>query len=124
MSHTIPASNWMPANRYWTIGLALSVRLAESTTSTCTQAEVRHRTSLRLAVAATGRCSHSDTSERSNGPGAPADGATYKIRSVNKEVVGAKGFEPSTSWSRTRRASQAALRPDTHDRLVCARATA
>jgi hypothetical protein len=29
-----------------------------------------------------------------------------------KEVVGAKGFEPSTSWSRTRRASQAALRPD------------
>ena len=29
-----------------------------------------------------------------------------------KELVGAKGFEPSTSWSRTRRASQAALRPD------------
>src|SRR5712692_4321658 len=29
-------------------------------------------------------------------------------------VVGAKGFEPSTSWSRTRRASQAALRPDRH----------
>src|SRR5437899_6689411 len=29
-----------------------------------------------------------------------------------KEVVGANGFEPSTSWSRTRRASQAALRPD------------
>ena len=28
-------------------------------------------------------------------------------------MVGAKGFEPSTSWSRTRRASQAALRPDT-----------
>jgi hypothetical protein len=28
------------------------------------------------------------------------------------EVVGANGFEPSTSWSRTRRASQAALRPD------------
>src|SRR6266852_4556473 len=28
------------------------------------------------------------------------------------KVVGAKGFEPSTSWSRTRRASQAALRPD------------
>ena len=27
-------------------------------------------------------------------------------------MVGAKGFEPSTSWSRTRRASQAALRPD------------
>ena len=31
---------------------------------------------------------------------------------VLKEVVGANGFEPSTSWSRTRRASQAALRPD------------
>ena len=29
-----------------------------------------------------------------------------------KRMVGAKGFEPSTSWSRTRRASQAALRPD------------
>src|SRR5947207_14618731 len=29
-----------------------------------------------------------------------------------KELVGANGFEPSTSWSRTRRASQAALRPD------------
>jgi hypothetical protein len=29
-------------------------------------------------------------------------------------VVGANGFEPSTSWSRTRRASQAALRPDGH----------
>jgi hypothetical protein len=27
-------------------------------------------------------------------------------------LVGANGFEPSTSWSRTRRASQAALRPD------------
>ena len=30
-------------------------------------------------------------------------------------MVGAKGFEPSTSWSRTRRASQAALRPDTEE---------
>src|SRR5713226_201268 len=29
-------------------------------------------------------------------------------------VVGANGFEPSTSWSRTRRASQAALRPGRH----------
>src|SRR5215467_5077317 len=29
-----------------------------------------------------------------------------------KGLVGANGFEPSTSWSRTRRASQAALRPD------------
>jgi hypothetical protein len=29
-----------------------------------------------------------------------------------KIMVGAKGFEPSASWSRTRRASQAALRPD------------
>jgi hypothetical protein len=27
-------------------------------------------------------------------------------------MVGASGFEPPTSWSRTRRASQAALRPD------------
>ena len=31
---------------------------------------------------------------------------------IREKVVGAKGFEPSTSWSRTRRASQAALRPD------------
>src|SRR5438105_6900027 len=31
---------------------------------------------------------------------------------VLKRLVGANGFEPSTSWSRTRRASQAALRPD------------
>src|SRR6266567_961783 len=31
------------------------------------------------------------------------------------KVVGANGFEPSTSWSRTRRASQAALRPDCLD---------
>ena len=31
---------------------------------------------------------------------------------TRRKVVGAKGFEPSTSWSRTRRASQAALRPD------------
>ena len=29
-----------------------------------------------------------------------------------KTVVGASGFEPPTSWSRTRRASQAALRPE------------
>ncbi len=29
-----------------------------------------------------------------------------------KEVVGANGFEPSTSWSRTRRSSQAEPRPD------------
>src|ERR1700719_2647623 len=28
------------------------------------------------------------------------------------KVVGASGFEPPASWSRTRRASQAALRPD------------
>src|ERR1700761_1695225 len=34
---------------------------------------------------------------------------------MEKEMVGANGFEPSTSWSRTRRASQAALRPDRHD---------
>src|SRR6266571_404741 len=36
------------------------------------------------------------------------------MRAGNR-VVGAKGFEPSTSWSRTRRASQAALRPDCFD---------
>jgi hypothetical protein len=29
-----------------------------------------------------------------------------------KRMVGASGFEPPASWSRTRRASQAALRPD------------
>ena len=29
-----------------------------------------------------------------------------------KEMVGASGFEPPASWSRTRRASQAALRPE------------
>ena len=28
------------------------------------------------------------------------------------EVVGASGFEPPTSWSRTRRSSQAEPRPD------------
>jgi hypothetical protein len=33
-------------------------------------------------------------------------------------VVGAKGFEPSTSWSRTRRASQAALRPESYFMLA------
>ena len=32
--------------------------------------------------------------------------------SAEENMVGANGFEPSTSWSRTRRASQAALRPD------------
>src|SRR5579872_2864994 len=32
-------------------------------------------------------------------------------------MVGAKGFEPSTSWSRTRRASQAALRPESQRKL-------
>ena len=35
---------------------------------------------------------------------------------TREKVVGAKGFEPSTSWSRTRRASQAALRPDNPQR--------
>jgi hypothetical protein len=29
-------------------------------------------------------------------------------------MVGANGFEPSTSWSRTRRSSQAEPRPDCH----------
>src|SRR6266851_66971 len=36
----------------------------------------------------------------------------YRAKITREKVVGAKGFEPSTSWSRTRRASQAALRPD------------
>src|SRR6267378_682027 len=35
-----------------------------------------------------------------------------------KRMVGANGFEPSTSWSRTRRASQAALRPDCYTRML------
>src|SRR5947207_15248955 len=35
-----------------------------------------------------------------------------------KRLVGANGFEPSTSWSRTRRASQAALRPDRQAEFV------
>jgi site-specific recombinase XerD len=30
------------------------------------------------------------------------------------KVVGASGFEPPTSWSRTRRDNQASLRPDKH----------
>jgi hypothetical protein len=36
-------------------------------------------------------------------------------------MVGAIGFEPTASWSRTRRASQAALRPDKSHKLfqVC-----
>lgn len=29
-----------------------------------------------------------------------------------QERIGAAGFEPATSWSQTRRASQATLRPD------------
>ncbi len=37
---------------------------------------------------------------------------TFAPTEIRIRVVGAKGFEPSTSWSRTRRASQAALRPD------------
>ena len=32
--------------------------------------------------------------------------------SIPKELVGASGFEPPTSWSRTRRSSQAEPRPD------------
>jgi hypothetical protein len=39
-------------------------------------------------------------------------GQSLREHQKTLEVVGAKGFEPSTSWSRTRRASQAALRPD------------
>ena len=33
-------------------------------------------------------------------------------RTEEERMVGARGFEPPASWSRTRRASQAALRPD------------
>jgi hypothetical protein len=33
-------------------------------------------------------------------------------RKLLKELVGASGFEPPTSWSRTRRSSQAEPRPD------------
>jgi hypothetical protein len=39
------------------------------------------------------------------------------VLGFHKRLVGANGFEPSTSWSRTRRASQAALRPDATDDL-------
>src|SRR6267143_328240 len=35
--------------------------------------------------------------------------------------VGARGFEPPTSWSRTRRANRAALRPDGLDGQMCRR---
>ena len=54
-----------------------------------------------------------------NWSGVEAEGAAYNRKAGSEvighgEVVGAKGFEPSTSWSRTRRASQAALRPDGH----------
>jgi hypothetical protein len=34
------------------------------------------------------------------------------MRVKDFKMVGARGFEPPASWSRTRRASQAALRPD------------
>jgi hypothetical protein len=40
-----------------------------------------------------------------------------------KILVGAKGFEPSASWSRTRRASQAALRPDMYREFLCSART-
>src|ERR1700726_881930 len=40
------------------------------------------------------------------------EGLGDKPRDLLLEMVGASGFEPPTSWSRTRRASQAALRPD------------
>jgi hypothetical protein len=43
-----------------------------------------------------------------------SEGRVNVLRVKGLEVVGANGFEPSTSWSRTRRASQAALRPDSH----------
>ena len=37
----------------------------------------------------------------------------HPIHNVN-EQIGAKGFEPSASWSQTRRSSQAELRPEIH----------
>ena len=42
-----------------------------------------------------------------------------RLRSNTEGVVGANGFEPSTSWSRTRRASQAALRPESAATQLC-----
>src|SRR5258708_10317097 len=57
------------------------------------------------------QCSHSGTSKGQR-VRTRQRAARCANQIVNKEVVGAKGFEPSTSWSRTRRASQAALRPE------------
>ncbi len=37
---------------------------------------------------------------------------TKKARDLRASKVGATGFEPATFWSQTRRASQAAPRPD------------
>ena len=36
----------------------------------------------------------------------------FEVRKVLRELVGASGFEPPTSWSRTRRSSQAEPRPE------------
>ena len=47
----------------------------------------------------------------------PVDEKPEIARKLLKKMVGAKGFEPSTSWSRTRRASQAALRPESYSIL-------
>ncbi len=40
-----------------------------------------------------------------------------RLRELRERMVGASGFEPPASWSRTRRASQAALRPESCYRL-------
>src|SRR5207247_9218165 len=37
----------------------------------------------------------------------------------HSSAIGARGFEPPTSWSRTRRANRAALRPATVGRSDC-----
>ena len=43
----------------------------------------------------------------------PSTGGDVETTGPKPVSVGAPGFEPGTSWSQTRRANQAALRPDT-----------
>ena len=40
-----------------------------------------------------------------------AEDGLYKCLILKRDLVGASGFEPPTSWSRTRRSSQAEPRP-------------
>ena len=44
-------------------------------------------------------------------------GSGLFIQSLLKKMVGAVGFEPTTSCSQGRRANQAALRPDKHHEI-------